>query len=195
MSDFDPSAGQYLSNPVTGAEFAAWSNELAAFVLSGGYGAAAPTHADAGLIWSKNTGGVPDPYLFDGVDSHLIYSVANILGTVSGDGSGQNTGAVIEMGRVSGTTYAKFAGGLAICAARLTNHPLGTETWTLPINFTDTDKMYCAGSVRHQLEGRLISMQPATVNSIDIAVWRISGDPSTSTAHVICVGPWTEEFL
>ena len=93
MADFDPSSGLLLTNPRTGAQVAAWLNELAAFLMSTGYGGAVPTHAEAGHIWSKNTGGAPDPMMFDGASSFQLYTALNAIGAVSGDGAAAWAGA------------------------------------------------------------------------------------------------------
>ena len=195
MSDFDPTVGVTLSNPLTGAQLAAWLNDLAPFVLSSGYGASVPSNATAGQIWSKITGGVPDPHVSDGADDFLMYTIANILGTVSADGLGENTGAIIEIGETSGTLWVKFAGGLALCAARLTNHPAGTEVWSLPVTFSDTDKMYGVGVSEATGSARMVTTAPASLSSFDVSVWTTAGPGSIAHARVFCVGFWTEEFL
>lgn len=195
MADFDPTSGITLTNPLPGSTLAAWLNELAPFVLSSGYGTVAPANAETGMIWSMNTGGTPDAYIFGGAASSMLFSVANILGTVSADGAGENTGAIIEVGYTSGTLWAKFAGGIAICARMLTSHLSGTETWALPINFTDTGKMFCAAASNNTANPRLISLDPVAVDEVDLYEWNLAGSTANTDVSAIVIGFWTEEFV
>jgi hypothetical protein len=195
MSDFDPATGIAMGNPVSGAQLIAYTNELAAFVLSSGYGADTPVNAATGQIWARNTGGPPDPHIFDGIDDVLIYTAANIVGNVAASGSGDNTGKILEIGRVASTLYAKFAGGIAVCAARLSNHPGGSETWNLPVTFTDTAKMHVVGTTEFPTGPRIVTASPASLSSVSVSVWSHEAGTSGAAANMICVGPWTEEFF
>ena len=197
MSDFDPTGGVALTNPLTGAALVAWLNDLAPFVLSSGYGAAVPTHATPGQIWAKNTGGVPDPYIHDGTNDFLMYTVANIIGAVTADGAGNNTGAVIEVDFdvTTSTLVIKLAGGIAICAKRLVSFASSTETWTLPVTFTDTLKMYPFGGGVNTAGGRMVNCVPTSTTTVDVYAFTATDGPSNSTVFAFCIGPWTEEFL
>ena len=195
MADFDPSSGLLLTNPRTGAQVAAWLNELAAFLMSTGYGGAVPTHAEAGHIWSKNTGGAPDPMMFDGASSFQLYTALNAIGAVSGDGAGKNTGAIVDIGFTGGSYWVKFVGGLGVCLRRLTNHPAGTEVWSLPITFTDTAKMFAFGTVNYLANARIVSLSATAVDEVSAAIWSYDNTFQSTFAQAICFGFWTEEFL
>lgn len=182
-------------NSTSGSALGAIVQAIVGHLLSGGYGVGVPTDASAGYIGAENTGGIPEAYVFDGTSAFALFSIANILGTVSADGAGANTGAIVEIGETSGTLYIKFAGGLAICAAILNSHPAGTETWALPVTFTDTGKMWTFGVCQSVANQRFVSMRPQTVTAVDVGVYTSAGAGASTDISALCIGYWTEEFI
>lgn len=182
-------------NTESGAALGAKVEKLIAHVLSGGYGATAPAAASAGFIGADNTGGTPNPYIFDGTSEFLIYALHNIIGTVTADGSGGNTGAILEIGETSGTLWVKFAGGLAICAAKK-SAVSGSVSWSLPFAFTDTAKMFAiATATANSTQPRYAVTEITSTSALNIYAWNGSAAAATVDVFGVVIGYWTEEFL
>lgn len=129
------------------------------------------------------------------LDGALLYHMANILGVVSGNGAGANTGAIVEAGRSGSTVYVKFAGGIAICARRFGNNASGTEIWNLPFPFSDTERMVCAATYSSLGSARTVAMQPTSLTTVEVFVRDSAGAPQSARASGVCIGFWSEEFI
>lgn len=121
-----------------------------------------------------------------------IYSTGNIVGTVSEDGSGNPTGAIIESGgTISTGSYTKWADGTMIVEARgLTSVASGALTFTFPETFAAAPVVIV--TARYSVsEMRLACCFNVSTTSVDIYTSDLTGDESVAPlVDVMVKGAW-----
>ena len=134
-------------------------------------------------------------------DPAEIYHTGNLVGTVSVDGNGIPTGAVIERGSNANGEYVRFADGTQICTHQaFTTSAAGPLVWTYPAAF-----VYPASPGRPAVSGAIstLASQTAVLGiggisgpggvATEVNVWarQLSTDAFVErAASLIAIGRW-----
>lgn len=131
-------------------------------------------------------------------DWRLLYSQANILGTVSQSG-GTPTGSIIQRGSNGNGEFVRFSDGTQICHNTFTSGGGTTtaagsvfvsadDTWTFPQAFTTATNMVVCGSPGNG--SRWLTFPSQSASSTGVRQYSHASGAGTASLNVMAIGRW-----